>query len=249
MVKSDYDTFAQMLDAVYSLHGKSLTAEAKAIFFRAMAAHPLPVVRGAIDAHVRDPQRGQYPPKPADLMAQIEGKAANDGRPGAEEAWAIALRSRDEAETVVTTPEILEAFGICLSVLEMGDEVGARMAFKDAYTRIVAKARAAGKAAIWSASLGWDVAKRESVLNQAVAAGLLPAPAVAGLLPPPVSAEIGAASAEGLARVKAEVAKLVSPSEKLQQLRETKNAEERERVAARKRDLAARVDAYQGAQA
>lgn len=244
MDRSDYDAFAKMLDAVYSLHNKTLTAEAKAIFFRSMARYPLDVVRSAIDANVRDPQRGQYPPKPADLMAQIEGRAANDGRPGAEEAWAIALRGADESETVVTTPEIVEAFGICQSVLETGDEVGARMAFKEAYSRLVSHARAAGRPVNWSASLGWDIAKREGALRQAEAAGLLPASTVAALLPPPAKVSAGEKSAEGLARLKEAVAKLEPASVKLQRAREERSAAERAQVAARKLELAASVTAY-----
>jgi hypothetical protein len=67
----------------------------------------------------------------------------------------------------------------------LGDEVGARMAFKEAYSRIVALARAARRPAVWSASLGWDQRKRETSLRRAASAGLLPAPAVVALLPSP----------------------------------------------------------------
>lgn len=110
---------------------------------------------------------------------------SGEQRPGVEEAWAIALTSRDEAETVVWTPEIAEAFAICSPVLEIGDEVGARMAFKEAYARIVAKAERDAAPLQWSVSIGWDLRRREATLNKAASTGLLPALVIANLLPLP----------------------------------------------------------------
>lgn len=187
MVENDFDAFAQLMDQAYALHLKALPMEAKMIFFKAMEPYPLEVVSRALTATIRDPQRGQYPPKPADLIAQIQGAAGNDGRPGAEEAWAIALTSRNEADTVVWTQETAEAFGICAPIMHLGDEVGARMAFKEAYQRLVTTSRANGQPARWSASLGWDIERRTAALTKAANSGLLSAPVVSGLLPPPVT--------------------------------------------------------------
>ncbi|SPA44629.1 hypothetical protein [Cupriavidus taiwanensis] len=245
MHKTDYDAFAGMLDAIYSLHGKTLPAEAKAMFFRAMSGFSLDVVRSAMDAHVRDSQRGQFPPKPADLMAQIEGAAVNDGRPGPDEAWAIALRGLDEAETVVTTAEIMEAFGVSRAVLDGGDEVGARMAFKDAYARIVQEARRAKKPAGWTVSLGWDVEKRGEPVRKAVEAGLLPAPTAAALLPAPMPSEGLDCSPEGLARLKEEMAKLTLKNAMEDEARELAREEARQAEIARKQEIANAVAQYQ----
>jgi hypothetical protein len=185
MFKRDFDQFMMLLDAVYSLHSKTLPGEAKALYFRALASYPLDVVRAAIDAHVKDPQRGPYPPKPADLIAQIDGTATNDSRPGADEAWAIARSSLDERTTVVWTAEICEAFSIARPVLDNGDEVGGRMAFKDAYNRLVTAARLTRRPAEWKPSLGWDAQMREETIRNAALAGMLPAPIVDALLPMP----------------------------------------------------------------
>jgi hypothetical protein len=188
MVERDFDEFAELLDSAYDLIGsganKVISAGAKSMFFAAMATYSLETVRGALNAHCMDRVRGRFTPKPADLIEQIEASASNDGRPGAEEAWAIALTSRDEADTVVWTAECAEAFGLCQPVLSMGDEVGARMAFKEAYTRIVAQARAERRPAQWLTSAGWDVGRRTAAISKAVRAGLLPAPVV-GLLAAP----------------------------------------------------------------
>lgn len=177
MRESDFDPFGELLDAVCSLLSRGNyvpNAANTALWFRALAAHELAVVRSAFDAHVKDPQRGRFVPTPADLIAQIEGLASNDGRPGPEEAWATALRARDEADTVVWTAEMAEAWAIARGVFEIGDEVGARMAFREAYNRITDDARRSHIPAAWSASLGFDPQRRERAISAAVMAGRLP---------------------------------------------------------------------------
>lgn len=117
------------------------------------------------------------------LATIIERLAQSDGRPSADEAWAIALDARDEAKTVVWNNEISEAFGIARPVLDAGDKVGARMAFRDAYDRIARNGRESGSAPNWSASLGWDVSARESALLGAEKKGFLSRQTVSALLP------------------------------------------------------------------
>jgi hypothetical protein len=176
MRETDYDAFAALLDDVQALlrPGQPLGGTAKAMYFRSLGAHSLDQVRSALDGHVRDPQRGRFMPLPADVIAQIEGTAAADGRPGAEEAWAIALRSSDENETVIWTREIAEALGIARPILKVGDEVGARMAFREAYNRLVDEARRSHMPLSWEASLGYDPQRRDEALRAGVEAGRLP---------------------------------------------------------------------------
>lgn len=101
-----------------------------------------------------------------DVVSRID-----DGRPGPEEAW--AMMPLDEAQSVVWSDEMAAAFRICGPLLSQGDKIGARMAFKEAYARIVSKARDDGRAVRWTASLGHDKQGRESVLLAAVNAGRL----------------------------------------------------------------------------
>ncbi len=179
MVETDLDQFIALLRDVFGLYptAKPLTDGQVAMFFRALAPHPLSAVRSGLDAHVRDPQRGRFPPLPADVLAQIEDAAKVDGRPGPEEAWAIAAAAADESATVVWTQEIAQAWAVSRPVADAGDDVGARMAFKEAYTRMVAAARAAGEAVRWQPSLGHDPELRALSIEQAVAARRLPASA------------------------------------------------------------------------
>src|SRR4051812_28762863 len=78
MREADFDEFSAMLEDVVGLYPKgAVTGGQKAMFFRALAAHPIAEVRAGFDAHVKDPQRGRFVPLPADILAQIEGLAAD----------------------------------------------------------------------------------------------------------------------------------------------------------------------------
>jgi hypothetical protein len=176
MQPSDLREFAQILDAVSGMLSRgnySPNELATAMFFNALKAHPMPAVRAAFEAHVADPQRGRFVPVPADLIAQIEAHDGDDGRLGAEEAWALALGAADEADAVVWTDEIAQAWGVALPVLQRGDEVGARMAFREAYGRHVAQARAARQPLRWCVALGHDSTRRADALRRAEELGRL----------------------------------------------------------------------------
>lgn len=172
----DIDPFFAMLDDVWGFYpqAKAPTPGQKAMFFRALGELSIAQVRKAFDAHVKDPQRGRFPPLPADLIAQAEGAKADDGRPGPEEAWAIALRGRDEVATVVWTDEMAQAWGVAQPVFALGDEVGARMAFRESYARLVELARRDRRPASWWPSIGTDQSLRRDAIVQAVELGRLP---------------------------------------------------------------------------
>jgi hypothetical protein len=192
MRREDFDEFSSMLDGVCSLLSRGAytpNAQNTALFFRSLARFDIKAVRAGFDAHVSDPKNGRFVPTPADIIGQIEGIAAKDGRPAADEAWALALKCIDEMQTVVWTAEIAHAWGIAKPVLDLGDKVGARMAFKAAYESATEKARSAREHIAWSVSLGFDEKARNAAISEAVALGrvsnaLLQAPSgpVAGLL-------------------------------------------------------------------
>lgn len=250
MLPDDFDNFARVLDAAYSLHSKSLTADARSLFFAALAEFSLPDVRKAFSAHIKDPQRGQYPPKPADLIAHLRGNPESDGRPDANEAWAIALRSRDERATVVWTQDCAEAFAICVPVLDKGDEIGARMAFKSAYERIVANGRTTGSPAKWVASLGFDAEMREAALSEAVRSNRLQISDVSHVVPQlaapdePYDAE---KAAQNLAYIRELLDGIESPLQRIERERAERLEAERRSMEELKQQAQSRVDAY-GAQ-
>lgn len=99
----------------------------------------------------------------ADVISRID-----DGRPGAEEAWAMI--PRDEATSVVWSEEMAQAYGKAAPLLDEGDKIGARMAFKEAYAKLVAEARDRKAPPKWTPSLGDDVNGRQLALIDAVRA-------------------------------------------------------------------------------
>lgn len=122
------------------------------------------------------------------LAAVLERLQAADGRPTGDEAWAIAIQSADESETVVWTDEMAKAWRIAAPIFEARDKVGARVAFRDAYERLCREARESNLPANWLVSQGWDSEKRQAAVQAAVQAGYLTASRATALLPAPSDA-------------------------------------------------------------
>lgn len=202
--------FVKMLASTLGMYGKPLPESSLlTAWWDCLESFPLEVVAAALSAYCD--QEAAFAPIPAGIRKRCK---EFDGRPGAEEAWAISLTSRDEAETVVWTQEAAQAFSICMPVLDSGDEVGARMAFKEAYQRLVSASRATNERAVWVASLGWDLTRRSAALAKSVTAGLLSAPVVAALLPPPASSGSDDAGARAqIAKIKTMMAAMQAESE------------------------------------
>jgi hypothetical protein len=173
MRDTDYVPFCTLLDQVCTMLGKGQhkpDAQSSAIWFRVLGPYTIDQVRAGFDAHVRCPDRGRFVPVPADIIAKIHSQ---DGRPTADEAWGIAVRALDESLTVTWTDEIAEAWGIARPIHDAGDEIGARLAFRDAYRRVTEQAKRAGRAANWWPTLGHDATGREPEVQRAATAGLL----------------------------------------------------------------------------
>lgn len=119
------------------------------------------------------------------LKVIVDAIEQGSGRQSANEAWATALGALDERNTLVWTEEMGQAWAAARPIMDLGDKVGARMAFIAAYERLVKISRDEGRPVKWTVSLGWDMDLRKQTLEQAVTAGMLPAPQAMALLPPP----------------------------------------------------------------
>lgn len=176
--------FFQMLDDACDAIGKPRkTDSAKMLFIEVAGGYGIENLKGALMAHLRDPERGRFVPTPADLIEKIQKALEKDGRPTADEAFAIAVQMDDEYTTVVTNDEISQAWAVAREI--MPDRTGARMAFRSAYERLVSQSRSANKPVQWFASLGHDTQGREAALMQAAQQGRLPMNQVKALLPTP----------------------------------------------------------------
>jgi hypothetical protein len=155
----------EQLTIVAEAMGEPLTASRLQIYAKDLSDLS---VEQIVLACLRARQELKFFPKIAELreLAGVAGAQVDDGRPGPETAWALC--PKDEYQSVVWTEEMEEASAIANKLLKSGDEVGARMAFRESYNAIVAKARADGRPVKWFASLGWDKSGRVAALGEAV---------------------------------------------------------------------------------
>ena len=170
MTDDDLGRLAELLDGVAELRQRPKpTNRAKALFAKVLAGYSFETIETAVLLHLES-EAGTYTSalQPAHIVAQIKGLQAQDGRLDSDEAWAIALASNDEHATVVWTDEIAAAAAIAHPILQTGDVVGARLAFRSAYQRYVQSAREVGKPVRWTPSLGHDPQTRQPALAPAV---------------------------------------------------------------------------------
>lgn len=190
MKTEDFEAFHEGIVGVMSFYGRDVSQYALDVWWAALRRFELPAIVEAFNRHLMSPDAGQFQPKPADIVKLLEAAPGFGGEPariGSSEAWAIALSGYDEAETVMINDEVVEAMAIARPVLDAGDEVGARAAFREAYDRIVMRNRSAGRAAKWWPSIGYDVARREEVIRSAVDRGLMTQEQANPYLPAPVT--------------------------------------------------------------
>lgn len=143
------------------LCGRTFSDAAAEVFVADLAGFPEPAVLRAL-TRCRREVRGMLTVQ--DVISRVD-----DGRPGADEAW--AMLPFDEATTVVWTDEMVQAWAVAAPLIESGDKIAGRMAFKEAYTKAVSAARDERRPAKWSASLGHDPRGRESALQDAATKG------------------------------------------------------------------------------
>lgn len=179
MLENDKREFAQIMRAtMITCRGEIPEASVMKIWWAALERFSLEQVSAALSQYCL---RGKFPPMPADIL-EILDRMLPDGRPTADEAWALYPRS--EYASSVITDEMAEAFKMAAPLLDSGDKIGARMAFKDAYNRIVEQNKLSGIAPTWLPSLGHDKDGREAALQDAVNRKLLKAEHAVKMLSP-----------------------------------------------------------------
>ena len=156
---------AKALIVTAEVMGHELSPLAAEAMADELASYPPAAVAAALRRCQRE-QSGRL--TLAAVIARID-----DGHPGVEEAWAMCPRSEDT--TVVWTDEICAAYGVASPLLAEGDAVAARMAFKEAYARLLQEARDEKRAAKWTVSLGHARDGRCEPVVAAVEKGRLPA--------------------------------------------------------------------------
>lgn len=179
MLEADKKQFAQIVRATMLVcGGEAPEADVLRIWWASLQNYSIDQVSAAFSEYA---MRGKYAPKPADILTILD-RLLPDGRPGADEAWAMI--PRDESTSSVMTQEMAEAMHVAQPLLNEGDAIAARMAFKEAYARIVDANKRSGIKPEWFPSLGHDKEGRDSVLAEAVRLGRLSADHAIGLIAP-----------------------------------------------------------------
>lgn len=166
------ESLVKLVVATAEVMGAELSLEGARLICEDLSQYPEPQVADALKRCRRE-LRGRF--TLAEIVARID-----DGRPGPEEAW--GMYPKGEGETAVVTAEMHLAMRHAWPLVQEGDLVAGRMAFREAYLRIVADARDRGEPVRWEPTLGHDKAGREAPLLEAVERGRLPPAHVVGLL-------------------------------------------------------------------
>lgn len=174
---NDMQWLVQQIVGTAELLGQEIKPTAAAMLAEDLAGYPRDVLAKAMQ-RVRTEHTGRLTPKA--ILDRIDEAM---GRPGANEAWAMALTALDERNTVVWTGEMSDAWAVARDLAAQNDLVGARMAFIAAYERLVRTARDERRLPEVSVSIGWDGELRAQAVEKAVQLGYLSAERAAEHLP------------------------------------------------------------------
>jgi hypothetical protein len=181
MTESEQPAFYKLLAGVMASYAKALPEKTiLAAWWANLQSFPLQTVAVALRAYADE--NGEFAPVPNGIAKRCR---LMDGRPGAEEAFALALTTADEQNTVVWTQECAEAFFAAKPVLDSAGSISARKTFIEVYERLVSAYRAQGLPVLWFPSPGLDKIGYAAAIKRATTAGLLPAPATTLLLEAP----------------------------------------------------------------
>lgn len=73
MKQSDFPEFAGLISDVMAFYKQDVSEFAVSVWWQACANFDLEQVRKALTAHAMDPDRGQFSPKPADIIRALQG--------------------------------------------------------------------------------------------------------------------------------------------------------------------------------
>lgn len=164
MMQDDLETMCAHIRATAETFGQQLSPQATLMMAADLEGFGLQAVTGAL-ARVRRECTRLNLREVLDKLAQAGGWLSSD------EAWAVAIEAQDERATVVWTLEAAKAFQEAKPLLDIGDKIGARMAFKGAYERCVSQAMSEGQRPEVLPCYGHDANARESAINKAIAQG------------------------------------------------------------------------------
>ncbi len=73
MQQRDAEAFQRLMSDAMAFYRQDVSEFALGVWWQACRAFDLEQVRKALTAHAMDPERGAFPPKPADIVRQLQG--------------------------------------------------------------------------------------------------------------------------------------------------------------------------------
>lgn len=159
-MNSETSSLIDTLLATAEVCGVVMNPAAGALMVEDLRGFPIQQVMGALRKCRRE-VKGRL--TLADIVNRLD-----DGRPSPDEAYAMIPAADDEDSTAMMTREMMLAME---NARHLDDRVARRLAFRDAYTRLVQEARETGRPVEWTVSLGQDPSGRAEVLADAVQRG------------------------------------------------------------------------------
>ncbi len=77
MTPDQQKRFSEVLAGVHDFYGKDMSKFAASVWLQACETLDVEQVTRALSAHLMDPDRGQFMPKPADIVRQIQGTSSD----------------------------------------------------------------------------------------------------------------------------------------------------------------------------
>lgn len=118
MRDEDKPSFAELVQAVYAFYGKDVSPFALDVWWSALRRFDLDAVQRAFSLHCQDPDRGQWLPKPADIVRLLDGGSGDRSLV----AWSKvekAIREIGPCQSVIFDDPVIHAV-----VRDMGGWVG-----------------------------------------------------------------------------------------------------------------------------
>lgn len=142
MISADVDGFSKMLKSSYSMFNRNYDAGMFELWWAILEPYDFASISGAFTKHLATTR---FAPTPADILECLPNLL---GHPEPEEAWNRAPKSDYDAG--YTTDEISAALNASEGSIAQGNLIAARKAFIEAYSKILAEAKAQGrKAKFW----------------------------------------------------------------------------------------------------
>lgn len=172
MGDSELEKLTQAIAVTAELTATAMSKQSIRALVSELAQYDLPGVLAALARCRREVQAGRFCMR--EIAERIPGAHISD-----DEAWALV--PKDEKTTAVVTQQMLTALAAAQPLLEAGDKIGARMAFKHAYERLISEE--CGQRPIWIISMGWEPKGRLESVMRAVELGRITAAAAQEMLP------------------------------------------------------------------